>query len=84
MHTIDEAELVHEPVYDMFENESSVIVRMDLPGVEREQVHITASPPRILKVTGTRQAGSGSVCLHNERYTKFSGSIGVEKAVDFK
>lgn len=55
-----------EPFVDLFETEREIVVRADLPGVEKEAVELFAAPDYLV-FRGAKASAAASRCLRIER-----------------
>ena len=45
----------YTPVYNCFETENKIIIEVDLPGVESDNVYLSVMPPSSIKISGVRK-----------------------------
>ncbi len=65
---------------DVLQNEESVTVRADLPGMEKDKINIMLENGRLLKISGTREMMKSQAAPGIVRQERFFGSF--EKTVE--
>jgi HSP20 family protein len=65
---------------DILQNEKFVIVKADLPGMEKDKISITLDSGRFLKISGSREMLKSQAAPGVVRQERFSGSF--EKTVE--
>ena len=65
---------------DILQNEKDVIVKADLPGMEKDKISIALESGRFLKISGSREILKGQSAPGVVRRERFSGSF--EKTVE--
>ncbi|MCX5666683.1 MAG: Hsp20/alpha crystallin family protein [Candidatus Omnitrophica bacterium] len=65
---------------DILQNENSVIVKADLPGMEKDKINITLESGRFLKISGSREMSKSVSEPGVVRQERFFGSF--EKTVE--
>ena len=65
---------------DILQNEKNVIVKADLPGMEKDKINITLESGRFLKISGSREILKSQTAPGVVKQERFSGSF--EKTVE--
>ena len=65
---------------DILQNEKNVIVKADLPGMEKDKINITLESGRFLKISGSREILKSQSAPGVVKQERFSGSF--EKTVE--
>ena len=65
---------------DILQNEKSVIVKADLPGMEKDKINIALESGRFLRISGSREMLKSQTAPGVVRQERFSGSF--EKTVE--
>ena len=65
---------------DILQNEKNVIVKADLPGMEKDKINITLESGRFLKISGSREIVKDQSSPGIVKQERFSGSF--EKTVE--
>jgi HSP20 family protein len=77
-----------KPEVDVFADQDSLIIQMDLPGVDRESFDVTLDENNILNIVGERRLEQGGESenyhLQERRYGAFNRSITLPPNLDLK
>ena len=65
---------------DILQNEKEVIVKADLPGMEKDKINIALENGRFLRISGSRQVSKSQAVPGVVKQERFSGNF--EKAVE--
>jgi len=76
------------PIVDVYERDSAIIVRVELPGIEKDNIKLTWQDG-ILTISGNKQRqptepGSCRYMCMERNYGYFRRNIGIDSAIDYK
>lgn len=60
---------------DIFQNDKNVIVKADLPGMDKDKINITLNNDRFLKISGSREVTKSEKSPNVVRQERFSGNF---------
>ena len=72
--------VVEDVRVDILQNDKNVIVKADLPGMEKDKISITLEHSRLLKIAGSREVMKNQSAPGMVRQERFYGSF--EKVID--